>query len=157
MPVYLITLHTYGRWLPDRGPGYVRRDRDGVQARDAGMANSYRTQMGGDAVLLTDEQRRVVIEVLRDTAKKTELRLYAVAVETTHVHILVGWRDASEWSAVRGSIKRSMTLGLNKRFGPKTWWARGGSRRRVRNRSHFDELAERYLPGHSLCWREGDP
>ncbi|MEO0587172.1 MAG: hypothetical protein AAF078_05980 [Planctomycetota bacterium] len=156
MPVYLLTLHTYGSWLPDRAPGYVRRDRDGVLARDNGMSESYRTQMKGNSVLLTDSQRDTVVDVVRRSAAKTKVRLHACAVEPTLVHLLASRSDERTWERVRASLKRSLTLELNERYERKAWWSRGGSRRRVMGAEHFDELVERYLPAHSMCWREGD-
>ena len=56
MPCYLLTLHTYGSWMPDRDKGYVRRDHEGILPRDPAMAQRYRHRMSRDVVLLNDRE-----------------------------------------------------------------------------------------------------
>ena len=157
MPCYLLTWHTYGSWMPDRKRGYVRRDRDGILPSDPGAAEDYRTRMASGAVEFNRPHQAAVLSVMRESAEPLAVRLHALAVDPPHIHILVGWNDSRPWSRMRSSIRHSITRELNAQFGKRDWLSRGGSRKRVKGRAHFEHLISSYLPGHhALFWKEGD-
>jgi len=72
-----------------------------------------------------------------------------VATEISHAHVLVGWRDSRTWLRLRSTIKSSMTRYLNREFERQEWFVEGASRKRVKDRKHFDHLVMRYLPKHA--------
>ena len=87
-------------------------------------------------------------------------RLHFAATEQTHVHYLISWPDQQSWQAVSNRLKNvaSLMLGRKTNSPGRDWFVRHGSRKRVRDRQHFDYLINTYLPRHrGLCWRDGDP
>jgi len=148
MPVYLFTYHAYGSWMPDRPQGYVRR-REGILPTDEEMARVYRQDMPQDAVLLSEAQQRLAIEALLTTAGHIDATLHAIASEPTHLHILASWRDERTFDKVSVSLKRGITITLQRAFGKQRWLSRDFSRKRVEDREHFDHLVTNYFPKHS--------
>ena len=141
--------------MPDRTRGYVRRDHDGILPEDLRQADSYRRQMRQPAVTFNDAQQHSVIDILRAGQGAAGYRLHAASVDPTHVHLLMSWADVRPWDAMRRSVKQALTKSLNAHFGRRTWFGRGGSRKRVKDPSHFDHLVTNYLPSHhALFWRE---
>jgi hypothetical protein len=73
-----------------------------------------------------------------------------------HLHALVGWRAYVDWKDVSDGLKRRLGAALSKaldRKGP--WFSRGASRKRVCDRTHFNDLMHEYLPRHvGAYWRE---
>jgi hypothetical protein len=147
MPCYLFTFHSYGSWLPDRKRGFVKRHR-GILAPDAAMASKYRLVMKETAVEFSNDIQRVCIDAILESQDTQEFEAFFVATDPTHVHALVGWRDERPWLHMRRIIKTSLTRTLNTRLHPRTWLAEGGSRKRLKDRAHFDYLVQQYLPQH---------
>jgi hypothetical protein len=147
MPCYLFTYHAYGSWMPDRKQGYVKRRR-GILSTDVAMAEKYRTSMKESAVIFGSVTQLAIIDSLIDSQKRQEFECYYIATDSTHVHILLGWRDEREWLHMRSIIKCSISRRLNQECGRRTWLVEGGSRKRVKDRAHFDYLVTRYLPRH---------
>jgi hypothetical protein len=148
MPCYLFTYHGYGTWMPDRAQGYVKRNR-GILAPDSAMAGRYRLAMAEEVVEFTSEIQLAILDVVLESREIQRFEVYFVSTEDTHVHLLVGWRDERSWLHMRSIIKSSISRHLNKVFGKREWTSEGGSRKRVKDRSHFDYLVGHYLPKHS--------
>lgn len=155
MPVYLFTLHAYRSWMPDRERGYVRRG-EGLLESDPQMAKAYECRATQELVEFDDELQRLMIEAVLESCEHQNYRLHFVATETSHVHILVSWKSDKKWKVVRRGLRSSLTRKLNEEIEKRDWFSRGGSRKRVKDRKHFDYLVERYLPRHSgWKWNEG--
>jgi hypothetical protein len=148
MPCYLFTYHAHGSWMPDRKQGYVKRHR-GILPADPAMAKNYRTAMKEPIVEFDSDIQIAVLDSLIDSQRKQNFECYYLATDTTHVHALLGWRDEREWLHMRSIIKGSISRRLNQDCGQRIWLAEGGSRKRVRDRAHFDYLLTRYLPKHA--------
>jgi len=146
MPCHLFTWHTYGSWLPDRSQGYVHWSRGREQANTA-LAQCYRKQQKDFTAELTDPLQKEVIAELIETARLVEFRLHFVAADPTHVHVLASWADDRSWERLKRSIRRSMSVRLN-RWRRRKWFSRGGNSRRVESQKHFDHLVSSYLPAH---------
>jgi REP element-mobilizing transposase RayT len=154
MPVYLFTFHAYGTWMPDRMRGYVRRGK-GILPRDDDMAGIYRAQAKELPASFDETIQRALIDEAIIAGEKQSVRIHYVAAEVTHVHILVSWRSDKPWEKVRAGLRQSCTRRLNREFGRREWLVEGASRKRVKNRSHFDYLVKTYLPNHTgWKWRE---
>ena len=151
MPVCLLTLHAYATWMPDRREGSVHWRR-GEQPADAELADAYRRRQRQTSVCFDHEKQRVLIDQWLEAAEHQELIAYAAATDPTHLHLLVGWRGGREPEVLQRSVKRSLSVRMNREFGERTWFTRGGHRRRVRERGHFDHLVRVYLPGH-VGWK----
>ncbi|MBN2216207.1 MAG: hypothetical protein JW719_02400 [Pirellulales bacterium] len=123
------------------------------------MARLYDSRAVQSPVRFDSTHQRILIWILYDACLRRKWRLHYVATETTHVHILVSWREFTPWQEVGARLKNLMSLMLGKKLdvAGRTWFSRKGSRKRVEDRRHFDYLVRRYLPSHrGLCWREGD-
>ena len=157
MPCFLFTWHTYASWMPDRPQGYVHWER-GLQPSNPKLAQRYREQQKDTSVVFSAEQQQLLIGELRRSAELATFRLHYVAFEPTHLHVLVSWHDARTYEQLRRSIRRSISLALNRHGGQRRWLSRGESKRRVKDQSHFDYLINKYLPDHGgwkWCERRG--
>lgn len=156
MAVYLFTFHAYRSWNADRPQGYVRRG-EGVLAADPQRAEQYDRHARHPPMVFDAEAQGVLVASVRAICNANGWRLHRAVANPTHVHLLVSWEGYVEWADVSRRLKRGLGLALSKaieRHGP--WFSRGGSRKRVTDRKHFDYLMDHYLPRHKgLVWREG--
>ena len=157
MPCYLLTIHTYRSWMPDNPRGFVQEDK-GIQPPSPELANAYHDAASDEPFVMDDLTQRFVIDVVRDIGGRRDWRIHAVACEPSHIHILVSWETGMRWGPVRAKFKNIIALELSKRHGRKGrhWLSDGGSRKRVKDRRHFDYLVTTYLPKHrGQQWYEG--
>lgn len=147
MPCYLFTYHAYGSWMPDRKTGYVRRN-EGVLVADRQMATCYRKNLKGGVVKFNVSIQRKLIDAAMEAFSYQSLRGHSIATDPSHVHVLVSWNDDRTWQLIRRRVRTSLTMQLNRAFTLRTWFAKQPSRKRVRDRQHFDYLVEMYLPRH---------
>ena len=156
MPCYLITLHAYGSWLPDRPRGYVKR-KQGILPRDDHMRHLYRLNANDTQVVFDRPIQQILIDAGFEACQHQDHRPHMIATDPTHFHLLVSWHDDRDSVVVRKGLKCSLTRKLNAAMRRRPWLADGGSRKRVRDQSHFDYLVSEYLPHHrGLKWREGE-
>lgn len=155
MPVYLFTFHAYRSWMPDHPRGYVLRG-EGIQPPSEKQWAQYTRNAAHPEVEFDELARLVMVSTSKYICKKNRWRLHQIRVVPSHVHVLVSWRDWQDWKRVRNTIKRNFGKDISiakNRPGP--WFRRGASRKRVRNRQHFDYLMDVYLPRHhGTFWRD---
>ena len=91
---YLITFRTYGTWLhgDERGTVDARHNVVGTPLLEnlPNWRNQARKQMKGERVILDATQRECVAATLREVANFRGWILHALAVQTNHVHAVVG-------------------------------------------------------------------
>jgi hypothetical protein len=158
MAVYLFTYHAYRSWDADNPRGYVRKGQ-GILAPDAAVALQYNRSAIEPPVLFSAEHQQVLLWILVDACRRREWRMHRVAGEPSHVRVLVSWRDFLSWQKVRDKLKNLMSLELGRQFSAqgRRWFSKGASRKRVRDRRHFEYLMNIYLPRHGgLVWKEGE-
>lgn len=157
MAVYLFTFHAYRSWNADRPRGYVRKG-EGILPPDPQRAKQYNQSARHPPVRFDNFAQQVLAAATRDICAKHGWRLHQVALMATHLHALISWEAFVEWAAVSRTLKRGLGSALSKAYDkPGPWFSRGGSRKRVTDREHFDYLMKTYLPGHrGVIWREGD-
>jgi hypothetical protein len=131
----------------DRTRGCVKRNQ-GILASDVAMSSLYRLAMTDDVVNFGSEIQLAVIDAVLESHEKQRFQCYYIATEDTHAHILIGWRDERLWRTLRAILKSSLSRALNKSFRRREWFAEGTSRKRLKNRTHFDYLISKYLPKH---------
>lgn len=148
MPCYLFTYHAFGSWMPDHPRGYVHRGQ-GVLPPDEHMAKCYRGNLKQAVVQFTPSIQRELIEGALEACQCQQLRCHVIATDSTHVHLLVSWRSNRSWQLARKQIRGNITRRLNASVKRQQWFSKSPSRKRVRDRSHFDHLMQRYLPKHS--------
>ncbi|MBL8867232.1 MAG: transposase [Planctomycetia bacterium] len=127
MPLaYHITWHTYGSWLPGDDKGWVKRDVPGIQPPDSELRSQVEDDLAHERPLLTDEQRAIVEETIREECRIRSWTLHAVNVRSNHVHIVVSSDRKPE--EVMHQLKSWSSRKLNEQVGAKTrWWAYHGS------------------------------
>ena len=154
MPCYLFTWHSYGSWMPDRPQGYVRK-RQGVLPPDLEQARRYRARQKEPTASFDSLIQRLAIDETLVAAEKRRFRLHGLATEPTHIHVLISWSDVRTFEHLRRGVRESISRRLNAHE-RRRWLEQGGSRKQVREQSHFDYLMTTYLPKHSgWKWREG--
>jgi hypothetical protein len=120
------------------------------------MAANYRAKMAEDAVSFDAEVQRHLIEEAIVASGYQQFRCHFLATESTHLHALVSWKMARTWEVIRAKLRESLTRRLNREIERRDWFSKSPSRKRVRDRKHFDYLMQTYLPKHSgLKWCEG--
>jgi REP element-mobilizing transposase RayT len=148
MPCYLFTFHAFGSWMPDRKAGFVRRGH-GILAPDKQLARQYQDSAKQKAVIFEPRLQLLLIEEAQAACAKQRCRGHYIATEPTHVHVLVSWTDERPWLKVRNGLKSSLTRRLNHNGQRRNkWFVENASRRRVKDRDHFDHLVSTYLPSH---------
>lgn len=155
MPCYLFTYHAYGTWMPDREQGYVRRGQ-GVLPADERKAAQYRGAAKQPEVRFDCAVQQLAISELQTAWLHQRCRGHFVATDSTHVHVLVSWRDERPWKRIRNGLKSSLTRRLNRDLQRQIWFSDSASRKQVKDRRHFNYLVNEYLPSHpGWKWREG--
>ncbi len=146
---WLLTWTTYGTWLPGDRRGFVseHRDADGdkilhnrptepYDADDAALRRYAEFRMASDAFRLEVEQADALVEQFRETADFRGWSLFAAAVMSNHVHVVVGVPGDPEPELLLRDFKSYGSRRLNRRFGKPTsgtWWTESGSRRKLPN------------------------
>jgi hypothetical protein len=155
MPCYLFTYHAFGSWMPDHRRGYVKRHQ-GILAPDKQMAAKYRVNMVQDIVAFDELVQRRLIEETLVASRHQQFRCHYLATDPTHFHALISWTTDREWKVVRAKLRESLTRRLNREVQRINWFSKSPSRKRVKDKKHFDYLMATYLPKHSgFKWREG--
>jgi hypothetical protein len=140
--------------MPDRPQGYVKKGR-GILPSDRREAARYRARQKEAPASFNDEVLLLVIDELQTAAEKRRFRLHGVAAELTHLHVLVSWSDDRTFEQIHRGVRESISRRLNS-YRRRRWLVHKGSRKRVRDRAHFDYLMDKYLPKHKEWkWREG--
>ena len=147
MPCYLFTFHAYATWLPDRKQGYVHRTR-GLQSQDYDLSDRYTFLQKEPSVEFTPAIQQRIMTRLHEAAKYQHLRLHAVAMDLSHIHILASWHDSSRTAnKVSAALKSSITRSLNT-LKRRKWLSAKGSRKQVKDERHYNYLIEKYLQSH---------
>jgi REP element-mobilizing transposase RayT len=124
---YLLTWTTYGTWLQGDEHGYVK---DGVTFdENTPLADANREKLKKDPVRLTLSQRKIIENAIRKKAMDIGQQIYALAVCSDHVHIVVDYTTKDIGLIVRyykiaarkaieddGFVGRLWTKGFDKRF-----------------------------------------
>jgi hypothetical protein len=156
MPCYLFTYHAYGSWMPDHPRGYVQRGQ-GILPPDRDTAQLYRAKMSQETVRFTVAVQETLIPAVLHSCECQQLSCHFIATETTHVHILLSWRTPRTWQLVRKQLSSTISRRLNEIHQRQIWFSKSPSRKRVKDRDHFDYLMATYLPKHSgWKWVEGE-
>ncbi len=155
MPVYVFTFHAYRSWMPDRPRGYVRRN-VGLLPPDPQAARRYALRAKHAEVHFDEQHCWRLVDAAGEVCAEQHWELYEATAVPSHTHLLVGWRSAEPWKSVSNRLKRRLGAALSKLLNrPGPWFSRGSSRKRVRNRAHFQHLMEKYLPQHGpIRWTQ---
>lgn len=152
MPVCHFTYHAYGTWLPDRPEGYFKHGQS-WQKPDIHVAKTYRQNMKQPATDLLRPAQQLIRQTLIESQPLQRFELYAIASDTSHLHVVAAWRDDRDPVHVRSQIKSSLTRALNKRLAKQQWFTAKAGHTPVTDQAHLYELIHHYLPKHGLYWK----
>jgi len=88
---YMITWTTYGTWLQGDERGYVKKGE--TLPGNRGLKDSNRQAQSQDAVWLSPDHQRIVREAIVREAASQEQHIYALSVQSNHVHLVVEYSD----------------------------------------------------------------
>ena len=125
---YHIIWTTYGTWLPGDDRGWMRHGIPAVQPPDPKLQLVCRARMKEEIVLLNDAQIEVVAKTISDHCLKRRWTIFAIAVKTNHVHVLV--EADRKGQIVRDQLKAWCSRRLSDQAGLKTIQTKTGGRRR---------------------------
>ena len=82
----MITWTTYGTWLQGDERGYVKNGR--IRPGNKALMQSNKQSQSQNAVKLSKAQRKAVKEAISKQAKLQNQHIYALSVQSNHVHIV---------------------------------------------------------------------
>jgi len=130
---YMITWTTYGTWLQGDERGFVK---DGqVLEPSQNLERVNRQCLKKKPVGLSKRQKDIVRDAIVGQAEELGQKIYALAVCSDHVHVVVGCID-ERMDKVVGRYKRAATVALRGQGFAGAVWTRGYDKRYC-----FDEQA----------------
>ncbi len=100
------------------------------------MAKQYDRNATRPQVIFDNNRQEILVEGTRDICDRRDWRLHYVTTEPTHMHALISWtEDELRWKFVHDTLKRllAMMLAQHTQTKGRKWFARKGSRKRVRD------------------------
>jgi REP element-mobilizing transposase RayT len=142
---YHITWTTYGTWLPGDARGWVTWGQWGVKPPNPEREREARECMVESAVVLTEEQRALVEQTIREHCRIRGWLLHAVNVRSNHVHVVVtADRDPDEvmkqfkaWCSRKLSDAAGLVRTVAKRAGRRHWFTEGGDKELIDNEDYL--------------------
>ena len=150
---YLITVRSYGTW--PHGGDRLSVDRHGHnvygtprRAANTRLEEVMKQNLKGDAIVLSDEQRAVVEEAIKEVCKYRNYELSALNVRTNHFHAVVSAQSKPEPIADAFKSYSTRKLRQSSLIGNSVQpWARGKSRRYLWKSKHVLRAIEYVLYG----------
>lgn len=152
---YLLTWTTYGTWLPGDNRGWVQKGTLGIQNPDPQREAQARAAMAEPAVVLTDDQRTLAEDTIRDHCRIRGWTLHAVNARTNHVHVVVtAERDPEEimdqfkaWCSRKLSDQAGLTKAVAKKAGRRHWFTEYGDKKRLEDEDALQNAIRYVLEG----------
>ena len=123
---YMLTWTTYGTWLQGDERGYVKNGR--VLGRNESLRGANRKAQKGATVRLSKAEREVVRAAILQESEALSQEVYAVAVCSDHVHIMLGCIGESI-GKVAGRYKKAGTTALRNMGLQGRVWTKGYDKR----------------------------
>ena len=144
---YHLTWTTYGTWLPGDERGWVASGKDGIQLPDRQRELEARRSLAESPVVLTDGQRQVVEQTVRDHCQIRGWTLHALNVRSNHIHVVVTADRRPEevlnqfkaWCSRKVSDDAGLTAAVAKKAGRRRWWTEHGSTKWIFDEKYLEE------------------
>ena len=127
---YMLTWPTYGSWVPGDCRGWVKNGKP--YSANPSLENNNRQEMKADTVILTKEQRLLASQSIVSQASKLEQKIFALTVQSTHVHIVAENIDQTIGRVV-SYYKNAVRLNLQDNGFDGKLWASGFDKRYCMN------------------------
>ena len=152
---YHITWTSYGAWLPGDARGWVKWGEWGIKPPDPEQEWKAHQRMAEAEVLLTDEQRALIEQTVRDHCRIRGWVLHAVNARTTHVHVIVtSDRDPDEvmkqfkaWCSRKLSDAAGLVGTVAKKAGRRHWFTEGGDKEEIDSKEYLANAIRYVLEG----------
>jgi REP element-mobilizing transposase RayT len=131
---FMATWTTYGTWLQGNKKGYVKNGI--ILGADVRLEQSNKELLKHDRIKIPQGLRKTVRNAILEEAQEIGQKLYAIAVCSNHVHIVVESVGKTCGYSV-GRFKRAATRALRKFGFANTVWTKGFHKRYC---YHQDEL-----------------
>ncbi len=134
--------------------GFVQRNQ-GILKTSKQMAQNYQNKQHAPHINFDATIQQSLINITLNASQLQQLRPHGIATDTSHIHVLISWRNTRPVKAIRISLKQSLNRLLNRQHKKRIWFSRGGSQKRVETQSHYQYLITQYLPKHTgITWFE---
>ena len=141
---FMATWTTYGTWLQGDRRGYVK---DGVTlGANAQLEKSNEESLKHDKIMIPKSLRKMVENAIIKEAEQIGQKVYAIAVCSNHVHIVVESTDEKCGYSV-GRFKRAATITLREYGFVDKVWTKGYDKRYCYNQNDL-ETRIKYVQRH---------
>jgi REP element-mobilizing transposase RayT len=146
---YHLIWTTYGTWLHGDERGWVKWGEAGVKPPDPERERTMRERMKEPAAILTEEQRALIEQTVRDHCRIRGWVLHAVNARSNHIHVVVtAERDPDEvmnqfkaWCSRRLSDAAGLVGNVAKKAGRRHWFTEGGDKRLIESEEYLANAA----------------
>jgi len=142
---YMITWTTYGTWLQGDKRGYVKKGR--TLPGNKSLRDSNTRLQSQDAIWLSPDQQQIVREAIIREAVSHGQRMYALTVQSNHVHLVVEYSHLPIGTIV-AYYKKAGRLTLKATNQSGKLWTRGYDKRYCFDREALDQRI-RYVQDHN--------
>lgn len=122
----MITWTTYGTWLQGDKRGYVKKGK--TFGGNKALMDSNRQSQTQDAIWLSPAQQLVIREAIFEEAASQGQCIYALAVQSNHVHLVVEYSDRPI-STIVAYYKKAGRLALKATNHSGRLWTKGYDKR----------------------------
>ncbi len=141
----MLTWTTYGTWLQGDRRGYVRNSK--ILPADRLLYETNVTKLSGSPVSLSLAQRRTVRTAILTEAKRLDQKVFALAVGSNHVHLLVEYIPKPIGRVV-SHYKNAARLALADKGNTDRWWTKGYDKRYCFDKTSLQSRIA-YVIGHA--------
>ena len=150
-----ITWTTYGTWLPGDACGWVQWGQRGIKPPDPQRERDAIQRMVESPVLLTEEQRALVEQTVRDHCRIRGWVLHAVNARTNHIHVVVtADRDPQDvmnqlkaWCSRKLSDAAGLVGTVAKKAGRRHWFTEGGNKELIDSEEYLNNAIHYVVEG----------
>lgn len=123
---------------------------------DAALGRHRRSTQRWDSAVFGAEMQSALVDMAIEACWRRGWRCHAAAVNDTHVHMVVSWREEVDAVHVQNTLKRVLGWRAAKVSGTegRRWFSDGGIPKRVRDNDHLVYLVHAYLPDQGGVFRK---
>jgi REP element-mobilizing transposase RayT len=132
---FMVTWTTYGTWLQGDKRGYVKNGT--VLEADAELEKRNEELLKHDKVKIPKNLRKTIENAILEEAAEIGQKVYAIAVCSSHVHIVVESIGKRCGYSI-GRFKKAATEVLRKNGFPKKIWSKGFDKRYCYHQHELD-------------------
>jgi len=143
---YMITWTTYGTWLQGDERGYVKNGTT-YQGNKA-LKQRNKNLQSQDMVKLSRKQQQTVQKAITEEAELQNQHIYALSVQSNHVHIVVNY-TTQPISRIVAYYKKAARLALKSAGHNGNLWTKGYDKRFCFDRTALEQRIK-YVQNHNI-------